>query len=177
MQKIQAPDRLNLGCGTEQQDDWHNVDVSPECDPDQVVDLDEVPWPWPDGSVTKIVANHVFEHLEDIEATLQECERILKPGGLLVTRWPVGVDASADPDHKRVWTWRTPEMYCGDRHWDVDVGLEVVDRHVELWSHAPGHLGGLTNRVVQRLLGKYGPGPWCFGVPMTSGEFTVVFEA
>lgn len=39
--------------------------------------------PLADGSVDRVIAVHVFEHLEDLPAALTEVQRILKPGGTL----------------------------------------------------------------------------------------------
>lgn len=168
---------LHLGCGEERHEDAWNVDVNPGVDPDEVVDLGDTPWPWTDECVGCIRAYHVLEHLADLEGALRECARILTPGGYLETRWPIGLDARADPDHEHVWTWRTPTFYCGERHWDVDVGLEVEHRVVRLWSHHPiDRLRYLHEWWIRRLLDRRGPGPWCFDVSMTSGEFSVVFR-
>lgn len=170
-------DVLHLGCGEEYHDDAWNVDVNPGVDPDEVADLAAVPWPWPDNSVTVIRAYHVLEHLPDIEAALRECARVLAPGGYLDTRWPMGMNARADPDHEHEWTWQTPLFYCGERHWDTDVGLEVVDRYVDLYCHRrPSYLARAIERLWAWQRRRYGPGEWCFGLPCMSGEFTVVFE-
>ena len=171
------PPRLHLGCGEDYRPGYHNVDYVDAVDPDEQVDLNHYPWPWPDGSFQVIRAEHVFEHLEQLELALRECERLLKSGGRLITVWPIGTDAIADPDHKRLWTWRTPEFYCGSRHWDLDVGLEVVDRDVDLWSqHPSSHVRGIVEFVVDRWLRVYGPGPWCFDLSTVCGEFTVEFK-
>lgn len=170
-------DTLNLGCGIDHRPDAWDVDAVASVDPDEVVDLTERPWPWPDACFERIVAAHVLEHLPDIAAALRECRRILSSGGELVATLPVGVDARADPDHYHVWTWRTPTFYCGERHWDVDVGLDVVDRDVELWTMLPeGRLRGAHERLLGWLLDRYDAGPWCFAMPATAGEFRVVFR-
>lgn len=172
-----APDTLHLGCGEDYREGWHNVDYVPSVDPDEVVDLDKYPWPWGDGSFETIRGSHVFEHLEDVEAALRECERILEPGGRLIVTVPVGVDARADPDHNHEWTWRTPTFYCGARHWDTDVGLDVVDRRVDIWSHRrPPRLARLITRYWTWKIRRYGAGAWCFSLPAMSGEFTTIFE-
>lgn len=44
--------------------------------------------PFPDQSFDTIVAIDVFEHVHDFQKVLQECERMLVPGGHLITIFP-----------------------------------------------------------------------------------------
>lgn len=176
----QSFSKLNLGCGTDQRegDEWLNVDAVPECNPDVVVDLTDRPWPFEPNSAEYILASHVFEHFEDTEEVLRECARVLEPGGELEIRLPMGLDMKSDPDHlpENEWTWRTPEFYTGARHWDVDIGLEVVDRDVTLWTQLPGVFGFLQRLKVQWLETRHGPGEWCFGLESMTGEYVVTFR-
>ena len=55
--------RLNLGCGDKRMPGWRNVDKVAMCNPDEVVDLERLPWPWPDDSVDEILLSHVLEHI------------------------------------------------------------------------------------------------------------------
>lgn len=55
--------RLNLGCGNRKFPGWLNVDKVAACKPDQVVDVEVLPWPWPDDSVEEVLLAHVLEHL------------------------------------------------------------------------------------------------------------------
>lgn len=171
------PDTLHLGCGEDYRAGEWNVDAVASVDPDEVVDLDETPWPWPDATFRYIRAYHVLEHVADIEAALRESARVLQPGCRLVVKLPVGLDAIADPDHKHVWTWRTPEFYCGKRHWDRDVGLRVLSRDVSLWPAGQENPLAALDKLRWSLRRLFdGPGPWCFNQSGSSGEFTVVFE-
>jgi SAM-dependent methyltransferase len=170
--------KLNLGCGEDYRhgNQWINVDVVDSVDPDETVNLFEFPWPWDDSSVDHILASHVLEHLPT-EQALNECVRILRPGGTLQVIMPIGLDAQADPDHTGdIWTWITPEMYCGKRHWDADVGLELFDRDVTIWPQLPGRWKHLYRRLIERWMRVYGTSRWCFALPATSGEFEVTFK-
>lgn len=168
---------LNLGCGKHAHPELHNVDAIELPGVDEVVDLDETPWPWATDEWQRIIAEHVLEHLASVETALAECARVLEPGGQLVTRWPVGYDARADPDHEHEWYWRTPEFFTGARHWGADVGLTVVDRDVDLETLQHGAGWHLHQWYLDAKLRRYGPGPWCFVEPGCRGVFTVVFEA
>lgn len=69
-------------------------------------DLDITPWPWDDASFDKVVALDVMEHLKvDVQVWLDECWRILKPGGTLVLRLPQYSNPVSyrDPTHRRVY--------------------------------------------------------------------------
>lgn len=171
---------LHLGCGEDYHEDAWNVDAVPNVDPDEVYNLNELPWPWDGESWDAIRAYHVFEHLDDIEAALREAARLLRPNGKLVLKLPMGNDAVADPDHTwgkgNPWTWRTPLFYTGERHWDVDVGLDVYNRQVDIWPlHATQPERVFWKGVWTAKLWGFGPGEWAFSLPQMSGEFRVVF--
>jgi SAM-dependent methyltransferase len=44
--------------------------------------------PFPPATFDAVVANQVFEHVENLEEVLQEIHRVLKPGGLLISLFP-----------------------------------------------------------------------------------------
>lgn len=55
--------KLNLGCGFKRLPGFVNVDSEAACEPDQVVNLEQFPWPWGDRSVVEVHLIHVLEHL------------------------------------------------------------------------------------------------------------------
>ena len=66
-----APLRLNLGCGARKREGYLNVDKMAECAPDVVLDIEQVPWPWPGDSVEDVLLVHVLEHIgRDADAYL-----------------------------------------------------------------------------------------------------------
>ncbi len=99
--------KLNLGCGHAHIDDYVNVDKWPGCHPDFLWDLEEFPWPWPDGSIEAITFIHSLEHFcqqhSDHLKLWQEIYRILQPGGGVYIRvpHPASEEFLGDPTHVR----------------------------------------------------------------------------
>lgn len=78
-------------------------------------DLNILPWPFEAKSFDKIVALAVFEHLDiDLLASLNECHRILAPGGHLIIKLPLqrGFNAYDDPTHRWFFTLRSLDQFC-----------------------------------------------------------------
>lgn len=103
------PARINLGCGQDYRDGWHNVDINEAHDPDQVVDLDERPWPWESNQFAHALMDNVIEHLDDSAAALHELARIVQPGGTVVVRVPHwnSPGARTNPTHTNTLTHRS----------------------------------------------------------------------
>lgn len=55
--------QLNMGCGFNKLLDYHNVDAWKDCNPDQVLDFEQTPWPYEDNFFIKINADSILEHL------------------------------------------------------------------------------------------------------------------
>lgn len=80
---------LHLGCGPFCLDGWLNTDIC--CSKLDIYYLDAGRnYPFPDNSFNYIYSEHLFEHLDLEQATrmLQECFRILIPGGKLRLAMP-----------------------------------------------------------------------------------------
>ena len=81
------PLKLNLGCGHTRLPGHVNVDAQPACKPDQVVDLEQFPWPWADNSVDEIQMVHVLEHLgrepQTYLSIMKELWRVCAPGAAI----------------------------------------------------------------------------------------------
>jgi len=100
--------RLNLGCGLNRIDGFVNVDKHGA--PDVRHDLESFPWPWPDGSVSEVVLNHVLEHLgaqpDVFIGIMKELYRVCAPDALIriAVPHPRHDHFLGDPTHVRVVT-------------------------------------------------------------------------
>ena len=83
--------KIELGCGKAPTSGYvHHDPRRHSAHVDIVHDLENVPWPWPGESWDEILGLDVFEDLHLMPAAwLQECHRILKPGGMLRLRVPI----------------------------------------------------------------------------------------
>ena len=84
--------KLNLGCGFDRRTGYVNVDNEMLYEPDTLVDLEILPWPFETNVASEILLSHVLEHLgERREAYLQiiqELYRVSAPGALIVITVP-----------------------------------------------------------------------------------------
>jgi len=105
---------LNLGCGFNKINGFLNVDVSPMCNPDMVVDLEKTPWPFEKNEFSHIVVKDILEHLKnDFSETIKEMYRISDNGAV----WEIQVPHPKsdlfldDPTHVKAITAKTLKMY------------------------------------------------------------------
>ncbi len=109
--------KLNLGCGHRKRAGFVNVDMFPACAPDQVVDLESLPWPWVDDSVDEALFNHSLEHLGQSTSVflgiMQELYRVCRDGAVVEINVPhprhdfyIG-----DPTHVRPITPQTLSLF------------------------------------------------------------------
>lgn len=82
--------RVNLGCGDRYADGWINVDHS-GCPHKKDLTLDiRSHLPWPEGSLTRVYAGHVFEHLHVYQVldVLEHLRPCMAPDGQLLMVGP-----------------------------------------------------------------------------------------
>jgi predicted SAM-dependent methyltransferase len=81
---------------------WEGIDI--------VLDFETKNWPIPTGSGLHLNATHVLEHIENLANFMDECHRILSPGGSFFIEVPIVNNiqlAFSDPTHKRFFTKHT----------------------------------------------------------------------
>ncbi|MEV4710681.1 methyltransferase domain-containing protein [Micromonospora sp. NPDC049374] len=105
---------VDLGCGATKQ--WPGnlgLDIFPAPGVDAVADLSGS-LPLADDSVDVLFAVHILEHLIDFLPLLDECHRVLRPGGVLhvMSPWWGHVNAVADPTHVRLLDVQTIKGIC-----------------------------------------------------------------
>lgn len=118
--------RLNLGCGNDIRPGYVNHDIArhrPEVD--VVHDLRTLPWPWQDGVAAEIQLMDVVEHLPDVVAVIDECWRILAPGGVLHVSVPhyESENAWIDPTHRRGFHLDSFDYFDPATHWGATFGF------------------------------------------------------
>jgi len=107
---------LNLGAGNKIIKGAVNHDLyKHRKEIDVAHDLNILPWPWADESFDQIVASAVFEHLDNnLVVTLNECHRLLRPGGAVWLKLPLwsAERAHDDPTHRWFFTIRSLDQFC-----------------------------------------------------------------
>ena len=164
-------DVLNLGCGEDYRPNAWNVDCSDEVDPDQCLDLEADTWPWADDSFSLVIAHHILEHLDPVP--WGEICRVIKPGGVLNLRYPIGHTRFEDPTHKQYWNWNTAEALAGERkHGHEHVAeLRLTNRNLE-WEVGDR----FWNAYTRFHLWHSGPGPWLSQVPGLYGHVEATYR-
>jgi SAM-dependent methyltransferase len=147
---VQAPVRLNLGCGDKILSGYVNVDVVASRagkSPDVICDLHQLT-PFEDNHADEILAVHVIEHFWrwEVEDILREWIRVLKPGGRMVLECPnlaaaceaflANPDAASRPDAAGQ---RTMWVFYGDPQWQDPL---MVHR----WGYTPSSLAKLMEQ-------------------------------
>lgn len=99
-----------MGCGHNRLAGYVNVDAYPTAGPDQVVDLEVMPWPWADNCAEEVMFNHSLEHMgadpKVFLAIMTELYRICAPGAVVAINVPHPRHDNfiGDPTHVRVIT-------------------------------------------------------------------------
>lgn len=149
--------RLNMGCGFKKLSDHWNVDITSKCNPDQVLDFENTPWPYEDATFEKITADNILEHLGQnpkvFTNVIKEMYRVSKDGA----EWFICVPHHRcdlfwdDYTHVRVLTPKTFKMFdqkfnheCIQRkmaestfglYHDVDLELtDVTYNIIDMWK-------------------------------------------
>lgn len=93
-----------------------------------------------DASYAMVVCNHVLEHVADDQKGLNECARVLKPGGVAVFTLPGNFDTYA------TWQFTTPDANGHHRHY----GMDIIEKMKKAFS-----------RIRAQDMSVSVPAKWC----------------
>lgn len=78
--------KLNIGSGYKKYDGFLNIDSDPKCNPDYIIDIDDVnlQFPFNNNSVSEVKVHHVLEHIGlGYFQLLKELYRVCKPHAII----------------------------------------------------------------------------------------------
>ena len=81
---------------------WEYVNVDPNVDPDFCCSADSIPVP--KEVYDMVLSTELLEHVEFPSLILNECCRVLKPGGMILVSMPMLCPIHADPYDYQRWT-------------------------------------------------------------------------
>jgi SAM-dependent methyltransferase len=148
----QLPSKLNLGCGQKKLPDHLNVDRVASVKPDVVHDLNQFPYPFPDGTFEEICAYDVVEHIDDIPAFMAEVRRMARPGARIIITTPHFSCANSyiDPTHQRHLSLFSFDYFTTGHQWNFYGGDGfIIARRQIIFSPS------LVNSLVHRLANRY----------------------
>ncbi|HSX23594.1 MAG TPA: methyltransferase domain-containing protein [Candidatus Saccharimonadales bacterium] len=143
--------KLHLACGTNAVKGWDNIDIL-KGKGIKYHDLTK-PLPYQDGTVDMIFHEHFIEHLPKAqgEAFLQECLRVLKPGGAMRIGWPDTAKAV------RAYLTRNKKYFDYiSKHVDAGMKFRTWDELLVDFFYSWGHRYGYTRKHLKRLLTTLG---------------------
>lgn len=106
--------QLNVGCGRDYREGWMNVDISRDVKAEHHFDIRRGMWPFYDVYFDEIYISGVLEQVGDNDEfihVMNECHRVLKPGGLMTVIVPNAKYAIAHRDPMDVRKF-TPETFA-----------------------------------------------------------------
>jgi predicted SAM-dependent methyltransferase len=143
---------LNLGCGRKTRPDAVNVDLVEGPGVDVALDLDRLPWPFPDNRFAEILAFDVLEHLDRLVPIMEEIHRIAAPGAIVRITVPhfSSSNAFTDITHRHYFSWFSTHYFTGENQWDF-----YTTRRFERVTTTLMFQPSLANRIVRRLANRY----------------------
>lgn len=126
MSNIEPSVKINIGCGLNIKSNYINYDLIPLHHSVIKHDLENTNLPHKDNSVEKIIAQDVLEHISNLSKVMNDCHRVLKPGGKFIIRVPHFTYHCAfeDPTHCRQFTIESFKYFCISHRRGYEVGAK-----------------------------------------------------
>lgn len=168
---------IDVGCGHNKTpgcvglDRRHSDHWTPErqCDIDH--DLTQFPWPIEDNSYDLVICQHCIEHLPDTVKTLEEMNRITRPGGKVFLETPhyTWFEAYRHYEHFHMFSFQSFDYFLkGNAHYATDFTYADKGIFFDDLTNALG-IGWLANRFSRTYEKRF-----AFLFPATS--FYVTFN-
>ena len=131
--------KLQIGAGPTALEGWLSTDIAPRSDTAVYLDATKR-FPFEDASFDYVYSEHMIEHISWTEGLfmLQECRRVLKPGGVVRIATPdlkVLLDLYAGADEaiqKKYVHWITDEFLDGVKDYKASF---VINNAFNNWGH------------------------------------------
>ncbi|MCD6565274.1 MAG: methyltransferase domain-containing protein [Bacteroidales bacterium] len=106
---------LDIGCGNNKTNGTIGLDRVRTDGVDILCDIEQS-LPLKSGTIDKIIASHVLEHMGNVIKTLEEIHRVLKMGGVAIIEVPHvrSLGAFMDPTHKHFFTIMTMDYFTDE---------------------------------------------------------------
>lgn len=108
---------------------WEYLNLDPSTEPDYCCSAEKIPIS--DNRYDWVILCEVLEHLSNPYIVIDECIRILKPGGRLIITAPFLNGIHADPYDFQRWT---PEKYRMELEEKRSMGIEVFKEMGGIWA-------------------------------------------
>ncbi|MGH7917571.1 MAG: class I SAM-dependent methyltransferase [Candidatus Binataceae bacterium] len=148
--------KLNLGCGRRLIEGATNLDMCPDVNPDLVHDLNQRPWPLPDGEFEEVLAYDVIEHCGDLVGVMEEVHRVCRDAAIVRITVPhfSCSNTFADPTHRHAFTSRSFEYFTDEAEFDFYTRCRFRRRATNI-VFAPTLLNKLVWRIANRWPREY----------------------
>lgn len=129
---------LDVGCGPNKRPGAVGIDRVACPGVDVVHNLDQFPYPFPDGAFDRILFNHSLEHLRDIVAVMAEVHRIGAAGALVEIHTPhfSSADAYTDITHLHFFGMRSFDYFTAGgmyNYYHPTARFEIVEQELIFW--------------------------------------------
>src|SRR3989344_2463598 len=123
--------KIQFGCGRDKREGYVNCDISPEVNPDKIVDITKR-LPFKDNSAEEILMSHVLEHTQKPIEVFREIYRICKNGAIVKIRVPYFSHESAfsTMDHYSFFTLTSFDFLDSrhEKHWQGVGDFRIIKR-------------------------------------------------
>lgn len=123
---------LDVGCGRNKTPGAIGMDRRFQKDSGDIEhDLTQFPWPIEDNAFDLIICQHVIEHLPDTVKTMEEMNRVVKPGGKIFVETPhyTWFEAYRHYEHCHQFSFGAFDYFLkGNRHYKTN--LVIADKYI-----------------------------------------------